>query len=202
VEQFIIYVLGAFVLMLVITLASMDYAPSAPARRRVLREVFAPLIGVLIGSALTIGFTLWTSHNTERAEMLRAARSVAHEVGIDIQLIDGDLDILRHDNEAADQHSEIVRPLSSLLTSAGETAYLHGSLDLYSKDMTVRLGDSLASLSVLNNRIEGREMYRLTNQAMDNYSQRRRIINTDMQNLFAKALNDLTNLFLELNKVK
>jgi hypothetical protein len=201
VEQFIIYLLSAFTLILVITLANMD-SLSAGVRRRVLREVFAPLVGVLIGSALTIGFTYWTSHKAEQTELMRAAKSVAHEVDINIQLIDSNLETLAQDNIAADQQMEVVRPLASLLTSAGETAYLHGSLDPYSKDLTVRLGDTLASLSMLNKRIEGREMYRLTNQAMGNYSTRRKLINADIQTIFAQALNDLTNLYSELTKVK
>jgi len=203
VEQFIIYVLGAFSLILVITLASMDYSPSTRARRRVLREVFAPLVGVLIGSALTIGFTLWTSHNTQQTELMRATTSVDQEVETDIRLISEDMYFLTTDDVAIDRgEGEVVQALSSLLASAGETAYLHGSFDPFSKDLTIRVGNVYSAISVLNKRIDAREMYRVANQSMDNYHHRRRLINSDMEVRLQQVRVELWGLHLELVKVK
>jgi hypothetical protein len=162
-QQFGTYLLGAFSLMLLVTLACMDYAPSARGRRRVLQQVFGPLAGVVIGAALTEVIPSGIRITSSKPSWC-AAKSVAREAGVDMQLIDGDLEILARDDAAADEQMEVVRPLSSLPTAATETVYLHGSFDPVSKELTERLGDVLASLAVLNRRIELREMYRLTNR--------------------------------------
>jgi hypothetical protein len=186
--------------MLVITLAARD-TTSPRVIKRILPGIFASLLGVLIGFSLSVASDYWKFYHAQQAELRRATTSVDQEVDNNLQLISGDLDILDQDN-AAPTGQEVVRPISSLLTSAGETAYLHGSFDSFSKDLSVKLGNTYSSLFVLNKRIEGREMYRLTNQSMDNYDRRRKLINIDIDFLLRKAHDDLTALHIDLSKVK
>jgi DnaJ-domain-containing protein 1 len=55
---------------------------------------------------------------------------------------------------------------------------------------------------MINKRIEARELYRATNQAMDNYHHRRRIINGSIEELLQKAVARLSEMHSELMKVK
>jgi hypothetical protein len=109
---------------------------------------------------------------------------------------------LTNDDVEADKSGEVVTPpVMPLLTSAGETAYLHGSLEVYSKDLAIGIGNVYAINYIINKRIEGRDFYRFTNQAMSNYAVRRKMLNTELEGILKEREGRLKHLHMELIKV-
>jgi hypothetical protein len=146
-DQFIILLLGYFTLMLVVYfIIDLQSRVSRP----LLLGVFGSLIGVLVGFSLTLGWDLWKRSDDRHAELLRAKRSVEQEINTNLILIATDLSLFApHPNPDTSPSS-----MTPLFTSAGETAYLKGSFEPYSVDLSVELGNVYSSIYILNKRIE------------------------------------------------
>jgi hypothetical protein len=156
------------------------------------------LMGVVIGFALAVGWDIWNDYRSVKAELHRAARSIQQELGTDLELLSTDLGLLSEDTKAAAGQREVVQPLELLSTAAGETAYLRGSLEADSVELTIKLRTVYSSISILNRRIEYREAYRLTNGAKSNYHGRRKLINQDLQQLIEEIRVGINAFLAEL----
>jgi hypothetical protein len=159
------------------------------------------LMGVVIGFTLALGWDIWQDYRHVKAELHRAARSIEQELSTDLALLSTDLGLLSEDTKAADGQREVVQPLELLSTAAGETAYLRGSLEADSVELTIKLRTVYSSISILNRRIEHREAYRLTNGAKTNYHGRRKLINQDLKQLIEENRNGI-NAFLTALKAR
>ena len=156
------------------------------------------LMGVVIGFTLALGWDVWQDYRHVKAELHRAARSIEQELSTDLALLSTDLGLLSEDTKAADGQREVVQPLELLSTAAGETAYLRGSLEADSVELTIKLRTVYSSISILNRRIEHREAYRLTNGAKSNYHGRRKLLNQDLQQLIEEIRNGINAFLAEL----
>jgi hypothetical protein len=199
-EQFGVFLLICISGILLITFIADSI--SSRVLRRVGPGVFASLIGVFVGFSITFAWDALKTSRDRQAELLRAARSVDRETQNNIAVISNDIFTLTNDDVAAETHQEVVTPpVIPLLTSAGETAYLHGSFEVYSIDLSIAIGDVYAGNYIINKRIEGRDFYRLANQAMGNYSERRKMLNTELEGILKEQEGRLKRLHMELIKV-
>ena len=170
--------------------------------RHVAPGAFASLIGVFVGLAITFAWDFWKTSRDRQAELLRATRSVDQEARNNLGVIANDLLALRNDDIAADDRKEVVTPaVVPLLTSAGDAAYLGGSFEGYSIDLSKSIGDVYTISYLINKRIEARDFYRFTSQAMDNFSVRRKIINSELEGILQQQEGRLQNLDLQLVKI-
>jgi hypothetical protein len=161
-----------------------------------------PLVGVLMGFGLSVGWDYWKTSRAQQAELLRAAQSVDHETQNNLAVISNDLFSLTKDDAEADKNGELVTPpVMPLLTSAVETAFRTGSFDVYSRDLSIGVGDIYTTNYLINKRIEGRDFYRFTNQAMDNYSRRRKMLNTELEGILREQEGRLNSLHQALMKI-
>jgi hypothetical protein len=198
-EQFAIFILSFLAAILLIIFITDSI--SSRVLRRVGPGVFASLVGVLVGVSVTIAWDAWKTSQERRIELLRAARDVDQENQTNLGLIANDLFALTNDDAAADKGCEVVTPpVMPLLTSAGETAYLRGSFEIYSTDLAVVVGNVNSFNYLINKRIEGRDFYRFTNQAMDNFGRRRKLINTELERILREQERLLKRLHMELVK--
>ena len=156
------------------------------------------LMGVVIGFTLAFGWDIWQDYRHVKVEIYRAARGIEQELSTDLALLSTDLGLLSEDTKAADGQREVVQPLELLSTAAGETAYLRGSLEADSVELTIKLRALYSSISILNRRIENREAYRLTNGAKSNYHGRRKLMNQDLQQLIEETRNGIDGFLAAL----
>lgn len=162
------------------------------------RELIAAFLGALFGFVFAAGWDLWKENRRHVLEGKRAVRLLRGEMIANVALLERARDYLTQDTELANaDKGEIVVPLDYLSTRAWEAVSLAG-------DLTSRLGfyDELEktylAAALLNQRIQARELYRATNQAMMGYSKRRAIINRDM----LKSVETLLERFREhLNRL-
>jgi hypothetical protein len=176
------------------------YPVAGFSRRR--PHVFASLIGVFVGSAITFAWDILKTSRDRQAELIRAARSVDQETQNNLAVISNDLFTLTNDDVEADKRAELVTPpVMPLLTAAGEMVYLHGSFEVYSPELAIGISNVYTVNYIINKRIEGRDFYRFTNQAMDNYSARRKMLNTELEGILKEHEGRLKHLHKELIKV-
>jgi hypothetical protein len=138
-------------------------------------NVFPTLFSVAFGFCLAVSWDLWKTHRDQRDELFRAARAVHQELAADLEAIKSNLIYLDKDIAASQAHEEVVQPMSNLVTVAGDTAYLKGSFEYKSIDLSMKLRSLYSTISTTNKRIEQRDLYRMTNAAMSNFSTRRKI---------------------------
>jgi hypothetical protein len=156
----------------------------------------------LIGFGLSVGWDYWKTSRAQQAELLSAARTVDHETQNNLKIISNDLFTLTKDDIEADKNAELVTPpVMPLLTSAVETAYRNGSFEVYSRDLSIGIGDVYTTDYLINKRIEGRDLYRYANQAIGGYSQRRKMLNTELEGILREQEGRLNSLHLELMKI-
>jgi hypothetical protein len=165
-------------------------------------NVFASLIGVFVGSAITFAWDILKTSRDRQAELIRAARSVDQETQNNLAVISNDLFTLTNDDVEADKRAELVTPpVMPLLTAAGEMVYLHGSFEVYSPELAIGISNVYTVNYIINKRIEDRDFHRFTNQAMDNYSARRKMLNTELEGILKEHEGRLKHLHTELIKV-
>ena len=199
-DQFGTFLLSYLTAILLVTFITDSI--SSRVLRRVGPGVFASLVGVFVGSGITFAWDIWKTSRDQHTELLRAARSVDHETQTNLGIITNDLFALTNDDVQADMHSEVITPaVAPLLTSAGETAYLKGSFELYSSNFSISVGDIYTINYLINKRIEARDFYRFTNQAMDNYETRRKMLNNELEGILRQQEDRLKQLHSELIKL-
>ena len=140
-------------------------------------QTIVAVLAVVLGFVLGTGWDVIKTWRTDRTELARAIRTVDQEIDINHRVIANDTDFLRNDDVASDNNQEIVGPLDVFKTTAGEVAFLKGSFENKSVELSLQVRDAYTTLAVLNREIESREMYRATNAAMTNYNVRRKILN-------------------------
>jgi hypothetical protein len=198
-EQFAIFILSFITAILLITFITDSI--SSRVLRRVGPGVFASLVGVVVGFAITSASDIWKTSRDRQTELLRATKSVEQEIDTNIYIITADLSLIAKDDAAADKKQEIVTPLSPLVTSASETAYLRGSFDIYSSGLSVDIGKMDALAYIVNKRIDGREFFRFTSRPLGDYDSLRKIINTNVEALLRDQQANLNTVQLELTKL-
>jgi hypothetical protein len=165
-------------------------------------SLILPLIGVMIGFGLTVGWDYWKTSREQQTQLINAARSVDHETQNNISIISTDLSTLRSDDIAADSNNEVVTPpIMPLMTSAIETAYRNGSFEISFRDLAIGIGDVYTTDYLINRRIEGHDFYRYTNQAFNNYARRRKMLNAELEGIFGEQQRRLSGLHLVMIKI-
>lgn len=143
------------------------------------------IIGIIVGFGLAVVWDLWKRRMDRGEELKRASRAIIQEMAVNLRVFKLNSELLKKDDEAADQSQEIVNQLDRLCCAAGESAYLRGSLEHADPELAEKLRNTYAGLASVNYKIEGRELYRATNGAMTNYHTRRKMINGELFLLFS-----------------
>jgi hypothetical protein len=134
------------------------------------------LLAVFFGFSLKACSDTAEAERAQRAELQRAERSVMLELQIDLESLAGDVGYLDQDIAASAQNSEMVISMNQFSTVAGQTAFLKGSFEQVSFELSERVGKVYVSIEALNQRIQQREYFRFTNAAMSTFTTRRRIL--------------------------
>ena len=145
----------------------------------------------MIGFLLAV---LWDRHKEKRKRTenrRKSLRLLQQEATANCHILGANRELLNRDNQAANDNKEIVIPLSLLHTQSWESIRLTSDLDSLDPDLLKQLELSHMKTLILNQQIQGRELYRLTNQSMSNFNRRRRLINENLQ----VAIKDLLPRF-------
>jgi hypothetical protein len=119
-----------------------------------------------------------------------------------LDFVNADLDYLDKDIAAADTNSEFVPSLYMFSTVAGQAAFLRGSFDPVSTELTEQIGTVDALLDGLNQRFQQRDLYRFTNAAMDNFQRRRKIFDQDLTERLQATRSSMTRLIEDVRRVR
>jgi hypothetical protein len=160
------------------------------------------LLGVILGVALKAQWDTAQAARLQHIEVQRAARSVAFELQSNLDFVNADLDYLDKDIAAADTNSEFVPSLYMFSTVAGQAAFLRGSFDPVSTELTEQIGTVDALLDGLNQRFQQRDLYRFTNAAMDNFQRRRKIFDQDLTERLQATRSSMTRLIEDVRRVR
>ena len=164
------------------------------------RRAIGSLLGVAVGFGLATSWDLWKTHRDHQSELFRAARTISQELTGDSEVMKLDIEYLETDMAAGQSHREMVLPMENVVTVAGDTAYLKGSLDYQSVELSIELRTIYSSLSSINRRIEQREFYRMTNGAMSNYDTRRSVIDAALKDELVAQTKAVDSFIRELKK--
>lgn len=152
------------------------------------------LLGVVVGFVLAIVWDIWKSYRETVAETKRAIRVITQEIGNNLHVLATNVALLKQDIAVADKGQEVVQALNFLSLAAGETEFLRGSLERKSRELAERVGNLYATAKRINDQIQARESYRITNGAMSNFAGRRKLINSMLIPVLEQhieAFNDL-----------
>jgi len=152
----------------------------------IMASLVGAVVGAVIGALLVAGWDLWKDARRRAEEKQKAARLLRGEFVTNIVFLERNKEHLLKDIEVAKERKEVVVPLASLSTRAWEAVQLAGALPEFSEE----LEQTYAAVSILNQRIQARELYRATSQAMSNYDQRRTLINQDLLTAVEKLLEE------------
>jgi len=164
------------------------------------RRAIGSLLGVAVGFGLATSWDLWKTYRDHQSELFRAARTVNQELIADSEVMKLDIEYLETDIAAAQSNKEVVLPMQNVATVAGDTAYLKGSLDYQSVELSIKLRTIYSSLSSINRRIEQREFYRMTNAAMSNFGSRRTMIDAALKDELMAEQKAVESFIGELKK--
>jgi hypothetical protein len=160
------------------------------------------LLGVILGYGLkTYGETAEAAR-LQRIEVQRAARSVTFELQNNLDLMGFDLDYLNKDIAASEGNTEVVQSMSMFSTVAGQMAFLRGSFDSVSIELTEQVGTVDTLLDGLNQRIQQRDLYRFTNAQMNSLQIRRKILDQDLTERLETARSAMTRLIEDVRRVR
>jgi hypothetical protein len=106
----------------------------------------------------------------------RATRSVMLELQIDLKSLADDVGYLDKDIAASAQNSEVVIPVNQFSTVAGQTAFLKGSFEQVSVELSERIGKAYVYIEALNQRIQQREYFLFSNAAMNTIAPSERLL--------------------------
>lgn len=160
------------------------------------------LLGVILGVVLKAQWDTAEAARLQRIEVQRAARSVALELQNNLDLMGFDLDYLSKDIAAAEENSEVVQSMSTFSTVAAQTAFLRGSFDSVSIELTEQVGTVDTLLDGLNQRLQQRDLYRFTNAPMSNFQKRRKILDQDLTERLETARSAMTRLIEDVRRVQ
>jgi hypothetical protein len=160
------------------------------------------LLGVILGVVLKAQWDTAAAARLQHVEVQRAARSVAFELQNNLDLVKFDLDYLNKDMAAAEGNSEVVLSMPVFSTVAGQTAFLRGSFDSISIELTEHVGTVDTVLEGLNHRIQQRDLYRFTNAPMTNFQTRRKIFDQDLTESLEVARSTMTRLIEDVGRVR
>jgi hypothetical protein len=138
------------------------------------------VLTTLVGFLFAVCWDLWKERRKRRDEIEKGKYLLGQEVSINIQILDANQDLLEQDTKAANENKEVVRPLSLLHTQIWEPTRLADGIKFLDPQLSKELNLTFIRTLILNQRIQGRELYRLTNQSMDNFSGRRALINQEL----------------------
>jgi hypothetical protein len=135
------------------------------------------VVATLVGFLFAVMWDLWKERRRSSKERRKSVRLLRQEIGVNIQILDANCDVLESDSEAAKERKEFAETVSLLHTQIWESTRLAGALAILAPEFLKELDVTYVRTLMLNQRIEGRELYRLTNQAMSDYAARRDFIN-------------------------
>lgn len=135
------------------------------------------VVATLVGFVFAAGWDLWKERRRESHERQKAIHFLQREIAVNIQILDANYETLEKDTEAAKQQKEVVIPLSLLETQVWQSTRLSGFLASLRPDLAREIDLTYSRSLIYNQKIQWREFYRLTNQAMDNYARRRELLN-------------------------
>lgn len=150
--------------------------------------IIASLLGAVVGALIVVAWDVWKERKQLGAEQQRGIRLLRGEVLANVAILDLNKDYLGKDIELAKENREIVVPVNLLSTRAWESVQLAGILSARHPGLLKELEQTYISASILNQRIQSRELYRVVSQAMSNYNERRALINRDLVTAVEKLL--------------
>ena len=160
------------------------------------------LLAVMLGFGLKAYWDSAEAARVQRVEVQRTARSVALELQSNLDLVGFNLDYIDQDIAAADKNLEVVPSLYVFSTVAGEAAFLKGSFELVSAELTEQIAKIDTVLDGLNQRIQQRDVYRFTNVAMSNFATTRKIFDQDLRERLVSARSSMTRLLEDVRRLR
>jgi hypothetical protein len=137
------------------------------------------LVATLLGFFFAAGWDVWKESRREVREQQRAARLVLDEIAINTDLLKALRNYLNRDTELSKTGQEVVSPPTRLAVEAWQTTRLAGSFSSR-LEFAAELAATYLHLTIINQRLQTRELFRATNQALTDYHLRRALINNDL----------------------
>ena len=138
------------------------------------------VVATLVGFSFALGWDLWKEKKRQEHDTGKAITLLQHEVAGNMEILDGNRALLEQDTALGGQGQEAISRLILLRTQVWESTRLTGALGAVGTQFLNELETTYLRTLMLNERIQGRELYRMTNQAMDNYNRRRMLINGEV----------------------
>jgi hypothetical protein len=146
---------------------------------------FIWLFPTLLSVAFGFGLKAWWDESQakllQHIETQRALRALNLELQQNIDASAFNMQIVDNDIVAADRQEEVIIPMAQLSIVEGQAVALRGSLESASIEDSDKIFLVYASISTLNQVIQHRELYGLTNGPMSNYNARRKLIDGDLR---------------------
>ena len=150
--------------------------------------IITSLFGAVVGVLLVATWDLWKDRRLRAEQHQKATRILQGEIVANMAFLERNREHLTKDIDLAKEQREIVVPLNLLSTRAWESVHIQGTLSPDHSELLKELEQTYISVSILNQRIQARELYRIVSQAMSNYHQRRVLINQDLLTATEKLL--------------
>ena len=149
-----------------------------------LKSLF-PTVPTLVSVAFGFGLKAWWDESQakqlQHVETQRAFRALNLELQQNIDENGSNMQIVDNDIVASDRHEEVIIPMSQLSVVEGQAVALRGSLEPISIEESHKLSVVYAEIVTLNQVIQHREFYSITNQSLDNFDHRRKLIDGDLR---------------------
>ena len=131
------------------------------------KEVSAALIGAFFGSIFSfVLLVVWHAY-LGRRERLRSVRLVREEVDANLALLASNQNALRQEIEGLGQGEHLLGALPQLTTEAWQTTLL---TDGGQSKKLRPLARTYRRITILNQRLQARELFKATSQAIRNYN--------------------------------
>jgi hypothetical protein len=170
-----------------------------------LKSLF-PTVPTLVSVAFGFGLKAWWDESQakqlQHIETQRAFRALNLELQQNIDTSASNMQIVDNDIVASDRHEEEIIPMSQLSVVEGQAVALRGSLESVSIEQSAKLSVVYASIVILNQVIQRRELYSLTNQSMGNFDRRRKLIDSDLRARLIDTRTAMTLLQEDLRRLR
>jgi len=138
------------------------------------------VLATLVGFSFAVGWDLWKEKKRQTHETATAVGLLQHEAAANMEILDGNRALLEQDTALAGQGREALSRLLLLHSQVWESTRLTGALGALGTQFLEELETTYLRTLMVNERIQGRELYRMTNRAMVNYNPRRMLINGEL----------------------
>ncbi|MFA6142530.1 MAG: hypothetical protein WC738_04455 [Candidatus Omnitrophota bacterium] len=151
-----------------------------------LKIVILDIALVILGFSLAVVWDVIKDARQENAERQSIILMLQSELGEMHAGINTNLDTVNANLQALETSKEVVRPLIFLQTSAWESAKIRNNIFIKNTDDLFKLVNLYSAVHVVNEKIRFRDNYRMSNQAMTNYNDRLKIIDSDIKQALEK----------------